>query len=122
MKSSQERYFLIERKARELIKYIDIYTKHFPKYQKYVLGERLRNQAQDIIELIITINKKYYKKTDLTLLDITHEKLRVNLLISYELELTEARRYHHAALLVDEIGKMIGAWLRLVRSYEYGKN
>ena len=120
--NNKDRYYEIERKAKELIKYIDVYTRHFPKYQKYVLGERLRNQSQDLIDLIITINKKYYKKTDLTLLDVRHEQLRVNTNISYELELVEEYRYRHLANLINEIGRMIGGWLKTINSIENGKN
>ena len=122
LNNNKDRYYLIERKAKELIKYIDAYTRQFPKYQKYVLGERLRNQSQDLIDLIITINKKYYKKTDLTLLDVRHEQLRVNTNISYELELVEFYRYNHLAKLIDELGKMIGGWIKSINSNENGKN
>lgn len=122
LNNNKDRYYLIERKAKELIKYIDVYTRQFPKYQKYVLGERLRNQSQDLIDLIITINKKYYKKTDLTLLDVRHEQLRVNTNISYELELVEYYRYHQLAKLIDELGKMIGGWIKSINSNENGKN
>lgn len=120
--NNKDRYYEIERKAKELIKYIDVYTRHFPKYQKYVLGERLRNQSQDLIDLIITINKKHYKKTDLSLLDVRHEQLRVNTNISYELELVEEYRYRHLANLINEIGRMIGGWLKTINSIENGKN
>lgn len=120
--NNKDRYYLIERKAKELIKYIDVYTRHFPKYQKYVLGERLRNQSQDLIDIIITINKKHYKKTDLSMLDVRHEQLRVNANISYELELVKYDMYHHLANLIDEMGKMIGAWLKFINSNENGKN
>lgn len=120
--NNKDRYYEIERKAKELIKYIDVYTRHFPKYQKYVLGERLRNQSQDLIDLIITINKKHYKKTDLSLLDVRHEQLRVNTNISYELELVEECRYRHLANLINEIGRMIGGWLKTINSIENGKN
>ena len=122
LNNNKDRYYLIERKAKELIKYIDAYTRQFPKYQKYVLGERLRNQSQDLIDLIITINKKYYKKTDLTLLDVRHEQLRVNANISYKLGLVEYHRYHHISNLIDEIGKMIGSWIKSINSNENGKN
>ena len=107
--NNKDRYYEIERKAKELIKYIDVYTRHFPKYQKYVLGERLRN-------------KKHYKKTDLSLLDVRHEQLRVNTNISYELELVEEYRYHHLANLINEIGRMIGGWLKTINSIENSKN
>ena len=120
--NNKDRYYEIERKAKELIKYIDVYTRHFPKYQKYVLGERLRNQSQDLIDLIITINKKHYKKTDLSLLDVRHEQLRVNTNISYELELVDEYRYRHLANLINEIGRMIGGWLKTINSIENGKN
>lgn len=120
--NNKDRYYEIERKAKELIKYIDVYTRQFPKYQKYVLGERLRNQSQDLIDLIITINKKHYKKTDLSLLDVRHEQLRVNVNISYELELVEYDRYHHLANLINEIGRMIGGWFKAINSIENGKN
>lgn len=121
LNNNENRYYLIERKAKELIKYLDIYTLQFPKHQKYVLGERIRNYAQDVLDLIITINKKHFKKTDWTLLDVRHEQLRVNVQLAYELGYPRLNTYDEAASKVDEIGKMIGAWYKEIHSIKTAK-
>lgn len=54
--------------------------------------------------------KKYYKKTDLRDLDIEHEMLRQNILISYECKYIDERRFAFVSKNIDEIGRLIGDW------------
>ncbi|MCT7489134.1 diversity-generating retroelement protein Avd [Aliarcobacter cryaerophilus] len=109
----ENRYFLIEKKIKDLISYINIYSKHLPKHEKYVLGEKLRRLSYEILELAITVNKKVFKKTDLTQLNIKHEILRQLVEVSYDLGYVDkVQRYHHLSLLIDELGKMIGSWIK----------
>lgn len=118
----ENRYFLIEKKIKDLISYINIYSKHLPKHEKYVLGEKLRRLSYEILELAITVNKKVFKKTDLTQLNIKHEILRQLVEVSYDLGYVDrVQRYHHLSLLIDELGKMIGSWIKKLPKSGIGK-
>lgn len=107
-----EPYLLIERKVKNMISYSNIYTKHFPKHEKFVLGESIRKLTYELLELVVIINKKFHKKTDISQLNVKHEVLRQMINISFELGYATQKSYHHLSLLIDEIGKMIGAWIK----------
>jgi len=113
-----------------MIKLLSIYLNHFPKHERYALCQRIRDNAYAIYDYISEGQKRYYKKTSLTALDLAHEKLRMQLYLAYELgyfrfkdgktdtkapEEMEAHRYTTISVLVDELGRMIGAWIKKVK-------
>jgi four helix bundle protein len=114
------------RKFIEFAKLMNIYLNHFPKHEKYALADRIRNTAYQVYDLITEGQKKYHKKTTLTTLDIAHEQLRMQLYLAYELgyfrfkdgsktddaEALEAHRWQAISKMVDELGRMIGGWIR----------
>lgn len=120
----------LNRKFMEFIKLLNIYLNHFPKFEKYALSNRIRNTAYEVYDLITEGQKRYYKKTTLTNLDIAHEKLRMQLYLSYELEYfrfrdgkqsekspeqLEGHRFTAITKLNDELGRMIGAWINKLK-------
>ena len=118
------------RKTSELIKQLNIYLNHFPKHEKYALAQRIRNNAYEIYDLIVEGEKRYFKKTSLTELDIAHERLRLELFLAYELDYfgykdgvtdskaTSAHRYQTISKMVDELGKMIGGWIKNLKDVQ----
>ncbi len=116
------------RKYIEFMKLLNIYLNHFPKYEKYALSNRIRNTSYELYDLITEGEKRYYKKTTLTNLDITHQRLRMQLYLANELEYfkfsdgknsdssqTETHRYITISQHIDELGKMIGAWINTIK-------
>jgi hypothetical protein len=98
---------VITHKFVEMMKLMNIYLNHFPKHEKQALCAQI-------------------KKTTLTQIDVMHEQLRMLTYLSYELgyfrfgageqlatgaEETEGHRYMAISRLIDELGKMIGAWI-----------
>jgi len=53
-----------------MIEYGTIAIRQFPKYEKYVLGAMIRQQMYEVLKLIVETNKRQYRKTALTELDI----------------------------------------------------
>lgn len=117
----------LNRKFLEFIKLLNIYLNHFPKHEKYALSNKMRNTAYAVYDLITESQKCYYKKSTLTNLDITHEKLRMQIYLAYELgyfafkdnkkvdkssEELQGHRFLAISKLVDELGKMIGGWIK----------
>ena len=62
----EERYWLIERRCKDLCLYLDVLTRNMPRYEKYVLSAKMREVGYLCLELAIAANKKQHKKTDLT--------------------------------------------------------
>ena len=120
----------MNRKFMELIKLLNVYLNHFPKHEKYALSNRIRNTAYEIYDLIVESQKRYHKKTTLVNLDITHQKLRMQLYLAYELGYfkfkdgktakkspkgLEEHRFEAISKLNDELGKMIGGWINKIK-------
>lgn len=122
---------ILNRKYMEMMKLLNIYLNHFPRFEKYALCNTIRNTSYHLYDLITECEKRYYKKTSLTELDITHQKLRMQIYLANELgyfkfkngRITEnnnsSRRFIAISSLIDEIGKIIGGWIKKIR--EMGK-
>lgn len=117
----------LNRKFMEFAKIMNIYLNHFPKHEKFALANLIRNTAYEMYDFITEGQKRYFKKTSLTGLDIVHEKLRMQIYLAYELgyfafkdgrddsTVTAEHRYATLNLHIDEMGKMIGGWIKKVR-------
>lgn len=117
----------LNRKFTEMMKLLNIYLNHFPKYEKYALCTQIRNTAYEIYNLITEGQKRYYKKTTLTALDIAHESLRMQVYLAHELGYfcfkdgrpgktkSGEQRYLAISKQVDELGRMIGGWIKKIK-------
>ncbi len=118
------------RKVTDMIVAMDVYLKHFPRHEKYCLAARIRNTAYELFDLIVEAEKRYYKKTTLTSMDITHERLRMQWWMANELGYLAfgnsghpggrqaEKRYLTINRRIDEIGKMIGGWISAIKLRE----
>lgn len=104
------RHLLLEKKIRDLKKYLGVMLRHYPRYEKFALSNEIRSNITAIQKLVIIAGKKYHKKTDLRDLDIEHEMLRQNILISFENKYINERKFEYVNKLVDEIGRLLGDW------------
>lgn len=109
----------------DLIKLANINLNHFPRHEKYGLSQEIRRVMYDVYNLMVEGEKRFFKKTSLTELDIKHQQLRMMLKLAFELgyfkyhnakssrgENEESRRYMALNLLVNEVGAMIGGWIK----------
>lgn len=98
---------------------------HFPNHEKYGLCQQIRNTMYDVYNLVTECQKRYHKKTSLTTLDVKHEQLRMMFKLAFDLEYygykngkrehskkEENRRYIAISVLINEIGSMIGGWIK----------
>ena len=118
---------ILNQKFFEMMKLLKIYLNHFPKDEKFALCLSIRNTAYEVFDLITESQKRYYKKTSLTNLDIKHEQLRIKLYLANELwyfnfkngrrdeNVDAVGRYLAISKLIDEIGRMIGAWINKLK-------
>jgi len=104
---------------------LEIYktTKNFSKEYKYTIGERLRNLAHDLLELVIKTNKMPGKeKLDgIKQIDYKKEELRIHLRLAYDLKLIGHGHLGVFNTKIEEIGKQAGGWLRWTDSCPAGQ-
>jgi hypothetical protein len=86
----------------------------YPKSEKFGLVTDVKRLLDEMLELTIEAQKKYYKKTTLQDLDVCIAKLKAYLRLSFNLRFLPAKKYEVWSGMVVEIGKMLGGWLKTV--------
>lgn len=108
----------IFQKIYELIKIAYQYVQGFPKSQKFVLGQRIENSAINILEGVILANEERNKAATLTRTSIELEKLRVFTRLAKDLRFLDFKKYESLSLRINEIGKMLGGWIKYSKNNE----
>lgn len=118
----------LDKKFIQTMRLLNIYLNHFPSHEKHGLALKIRQTAYDMYDFIVEAQKRYYKKTTLTNLDIKHEQLRMQVRLAFELsyfghpktekisaQKLNAKRYLVISASIDEIGKIIGGWIKSLK-------
>lgn len=120
---------ILDNKYIEFAKLLNCYLRHFPKFEKYALTQEIRRTSYEMYCLMVETQKRYHKKTTISNLNIKHEQLRMLIRLAYSLDYfryndgsktnTEDKathRYFALSRLVDELGRIIGGWMRSLKS------
>lgn len=89
----------------------------FPKSQRFVLTERLQGAALDFVEAIYAANAEQ-GEARLRLLrraDGHLNTLRLYLRLAQQFEWLRPGQFLHVSKMVNEIGKLLGGWIRQTR-------
>jgi hypothetical protein len=84
----------------------------FPRSQKFVLGDRIQELAQEVLEHLIEANYSRDRRVHLAKANMALEKLRYLMRLSVEMQFIDRRGYGHAARCIDGIGRQVGGWLK----------
>ncbi|MEE9354055.1 MAG: diversity-generating retroelement protein Avd [Methylococcaceae bacterium] len=87
-------------------------TVKFPREQRFVVAARLQRTALDFIEYLYTAVSTPQRRSSLQQADIQLKQLRFYLRLSHDLQLLSTRSYGHACEQVEEIGRLLGAWIK----------
>lgn len=105
-------------KVSDLLAWLLPITMQFPKSQRFVMAKRVQDCALDLHELLVAAGKTtgHERRRHLVQADIRLEQLRLHWRLCQSLSLIPPARYEHGARLLDEIGRLLGAWLGNLRS------
>ena len=103
---------LIRQKVEAMIEYGHCALRQFPKSERHLLSAEIRASMWSLLRLVIVCNKRYFKKTTLQDLDAELDLLRAQVRLAQTLGYLDFRRYEHWATLNDELGRMIGGWIK----------
>lgn len=106
---------LIAQKVEEMIKYGYVAVRHFPKAERHVLSQELRLSMWRLLRLVVICSKRYHKKTTLQDLDAELELLRREIRLARDLGVLPFKQYEVWSRQLDEVGRMVGGWIKSVR-------
>jgi hypothetical protein len=86
----------------------------FPRRQKFLLGDRIESTVLGgLVEATYTRNRSRLLES----VNLKLDKLRLLFRLSAELQLLDQRRYEHASRGIDEIGRLVGGWIKAGRAH-----
>ncbi len=103
---------LIRNKVEDMIDYGYIALRQFPKAERHVLSAEIRQCLWLILRCVVTCNLARDKKPALLQLDVELNVLRSFLRRAAQYEFLQFKKYEHWSKLNDEIGRMIGGWIK----------
>ncbi|MBI3144880.1 MAG: diversity-generating retroelement protein Avd [Pseudogulbenkiania sp.] len=109
---TQQNDLLIRQKCEAMIEYGYIALRQFPKAERHVLSAEIRHTMLQVLRLIVICNKRYHKKTTLQDLDGELDLLRSQVRLAKSLGYLDFKKYEIWARLNDEIGRMVGGWIK----------
>ena len=96
----------------DLLRWVIPATIKFPRQQRFVMAAAIQQSALRFQEEIIEAAYQRQPRPILEQADATLAKLRLHLRLSHDLGLLGKGQYWHVAGMVDEIGKLLGGWLK----------
>lgn len=103
---------LIRQNCEELIRFSYDAIRNFPKFERHVFGAEIRQTLWRMLRMIIICNKRYHKKTTLTDLDAELDVLRSQVRMAFNFRYIDTRKYESWSRRNDELGRMIGGWIK----------
>ncbi|MDP2831998.1 MAG: diversity-generating retroelement protein Avd [Pseudomonadota bacterium] len=91
-------------------------VERFPRSQKFFLGDRIHGLALDVLEGLLEATYTKDRLPILTRVNLLLEKLRVLFRLAKDLRQLDLRRYEHAAEELNEVGRLVGGWLKTHRA------
>ena len=88
----------------------------FPKIQRYTLGQRIEVVILDLFELLFTVQFSQEKLKTLEQMSVKTDLLKVLLRLAKDTKAISSGKYIELQAILQEIGKMLGGWLRATRT------
>jgi hypothetical protein len=96
-------------KSYDLLKWLLTATAKFPKQQRFVLARQIEDAA---FALQRALHQARRDHAALAEADLALALLRAHLRLAVDLRFVSVNQYEHAARLVDEVGRLVGGWMR----------
>ena len=87
-----------------------------PRSQKFLLGDRLQVEAQGVLDSLICATYTRERGAHLRAANLGLEKMRFGIRLAKDLRHLDFKAYEHAARRIDDVGRLVGGWLRSDRA------
>ena len=84
----------------------------FPRSHKFTVGDRLATRLQDLFDLLVRAKFHRERQALLEQVNLELELLRLQLRMAKDLKCLPIESYGFASRSVDEVGRMVGGWIK----------
>ena len=88
------------------------HTGKFPRNHRFVLGEKIERNLYSLLEILIQAKYAKERRSLLEQANLTLEILRFQIRLAKDLQCLKVESYGFAAKAIDDIGKLVGGWLK----------
>ena len=99
-------------KTYDLILWSCHHTARFPRHHRFVLGERIERNLYDLLETLLQAKYTRQRRQLLEAANLRLEILRFQMRLAKDVQCLKVSSYAFAAKAIDEIGRLVGGWLR----------
>jgi len=103
---------IIFKKAYDFSKWLLQHTNKFPKSHRFSVAVRLENGILNFLRQITVANHRKQKLPLLRAADEELLSLRIFLRLSHDLRFISTLSYEYAIKQLEEVGKMLGGWIK----------
>ena len=97
----------------ELCLLLETAVRQFPRYHKYAIGNDLRQEARNLIRLVVRANQARNKQQTLIELREASEEMKLLVHLAFEVNaFTNKGQFSQAAKLAVEVARQSEGWLR----------
>ena len=111
VRRSQEELTVLT-KTYDLILWSCHHTGRFPRNHRFVLGERIERNLYDLLETLIRAKYTRQRQELLEQANLLLEILRFQMRLARDLQCLRVDSYGFVTKTIEEIGKLVGGWLR----------
>jgi hypothetical protein len=98
----------------DLLRWLIPMTVKFPRHQRFVLAGAVQQTALRFQEQVVTAAYAEVPLKALREADATLATLRIYLRLCKDLKLLSFGQYEHVTRMVNEIGRLLGGWIKSV--------
>ena len=108
----------IYQKLIKLYKALHLYRSSIPKQDRFTLWQKCENSVIEILDCLLLAAQlpKEQKLTEMEKLSRQLNILRVLLRVAKEVKTIENKKYVNLQMIIDEIGRMLGGWIKSVKN------
>jgi hypothetical protein len=108
----REKELAIVTKTYDLVKWSCQHTSKFPRNHRFVLGERIERRLYDLLETLVQARYTRDRQALLRQANLGVEVLRFQMRLAHDLHCLRTNSYGFATQALQEIGSMVGGWLK----------
>ncbi len=88
----------------------------FPREHKYALGQKLKDLASELLDLIVEANSREDKADTLGQAVLKLEQFRIHVRLAFDLRVLGMKRYEAFSRAAEDLSKQLSGWLQWSRS------
>jgi hypothetical protein len=103
---------LVITKVYDLVVWSCRHIAKFPRSHRFTLGDRLEVRLYQVLEMLIRARYTRDRAALLRAVNVELELLRFQFRLAKDLQCLSVESYGHAARSVDEVGRLLGGWVK----------